>query len=421
MGTSVEPRGAPLVLDRQAIREQLDRVLGSQHFRNSKRCLALLRFATESVLEGQPDDLREKIIGTKVFGREATYDTSHDAVVRNVATEVRRRLAQYYMEPGHEAELRIDFPSGSYLPVFTPHREQPPPAPAPTAEPVPRTLKRLAIWKVAAAATVLIAAASAAVFHTITSDFDRFWAPVFRAHETVQICVGQPGRLYRFYGPRQAELDGYFMGADAKPEAAKDALTKTPIDPGEIRWIANRYLYMRDAFAMTRLASLVHAKGGAFRLGPDTTTSYAELRRSPVIVIGGFNNHWGLRFGGGMRFLFDRKTVDGVAYNTISDRRDPDANKWRIPRSYGGVLAEDYAIVSRVIDPSTERTVVLVAGIEDYGTLAAGEFITDAGYMNAALRHAPRGWQKHNIQLVLHTKVIDGTPGPATVVATHFW
>jgi hypothetical protein len=391
MGTSLEPVGGPVVLDSPAIREQLDRVLASPHFRNSKRCQALLRFATESVLEGQPDDLREKIIGAKVFGRAAAYDTAHDAVVRNVATEVRRRLAQYYLEDGHERELRIEFHSGSYLPTFTPHKEHPAPPVPPVPESKTRTGTRVGIWKVATLAAMLMAGAGAVVYHGASSDFDRFWEPVFRAHEVVQICVGQPGRLYRFLGPRQAELDGYFAGPDAKPEASRIALAKAPIDPSEIRWNANRYLYVRDAFAMARLAALVQAKGCAFRLSPDTTTSYAELRRSPVIAIGGFNNHWVLRFGGGMRYLFEHTTVDGVAYNSIADRRDPNANKWMASRSYSGVPTEDYAIITRAIDPSTERTIVLVAGIDDYGTLAAGEFITDAGYMNAAFRDAPRG------------------------------
>jgi hypothetical protein len=412
---------APLDLDASAVREQLDRVLASPHFRNSRRCQSLLRFVTETLLDNQPDDLREKIIGIKVFGREATYDTGHDAIVRNVATEVRKRLAQYYLEDGRERELRIDLPAGSYLPVFTPARDHS----AVPPDPVPGRAASRPSWRgprtVAAGVVVLALAIGGLAWRLSASDFDHFWAPVFRAHEPVQICVGQPGRLYRFMGPRQSDLDGIFAGADARPEAARDALSKNPITPDEIRWIANRYLYMRDAFSMTRLAALVHSKGSAFRLSPDTATSYSELRRSPVIVIGGFNNHWGLRFADGMRFIFDRRTIDGVAYNCIVDRRDPNAAVWRIPRSYSATLPEDYAIVTRALDPSTERTIVLVAGIEDSGTLAAGEFITEAAYMNAALRGAPAGWQKRNIQLVLHTRMVEGSPGPARVVAIHVW
>ena len=51
----------------------------------------------------------------------------------------------------------------------------------------------------------------------------------------------------------------------------------------------------------------------------------------------------------------------------------------------GYAMTEDFAIVTRVFDPSTERTVISVAGIENYGTLAAGEFVTQADYIGAAL------------------------------------
>ena len=47
-----------------------------------------------------------------------TMTRKSDHVVRSVAGEVRRRLAQYYMEPGRESELRIDLLAGSYVPQF---------------------------------------------------------------------------------------------------------------------------------------------------------------------------------------------------------------------------------------------------------------------------------------------------------------
>ena len=40
-------------------------------------------------------------MGVAVFDRKAAYDTAQDAIVRNAAIEVRKRLAQYYMEPEH--------------------------------------------------------------------------------------------------------------------------------------------------------------------------------------------------------------------------------------------------------------------------------------------------------------------------------
>src|SRR5690242_15281868 len=111
----MEPRRAH---EEAEVREQLERILASAPFRNSRRSSALLRYAVERTLAGETDALKERTIGMEVFGRTAGYDTAADHIVRSTAGDVRRRLAQYYDENGHGGGLRIDFPSGSYVPHF---------------------------------------------------------------------------------------------------------------------------------------------------------------------------------------------------------------------------------------------------------------------------------------------------------------
>jgi len=82
---------------------------------------------------------------------------------------------------------------------------------------------------------------------------------------------------------------------------------------------------------------------------------------------------------------------------------------------------EDYAIVTRVVDASTEETVISAAGLRHFGTLAAGDFLTNEAYMREAFRDAPPGWYRKNIQVVLNTRMVGGAAGPPRVVATHFW
>jgi hypothetical protein len=82
---------------------------------------------------------------------------------------------------------------------------------------------------------------------------------------------------------------------------------------------------------------------------------------------------------------------------------------------------EDYAIVSRVFHPDTHAMLVELAGITQYGTDAAADLVTNPDLMAEALRGAPADWGKKNLQLVLHVKVIAGTPSSPRVVATHFW
>jgi len=102
-----------------AVREELERILANQHFVASKRYPSFLRFVTARALETHPDLIKERVVGVEVFGRDPDYDTSADPIVRVTAAEIRKRLEQYYQEPGHEGEVRISLPAGSYIPHFS--------------------------------------------------------------------------------------------------------------------------------------------------------------------------------------------------------------------------------------------------------------------------------------------------------------
>src|SRR5205823_1868776 len=104
--------------DGAGVLAQLDRILSTPLFQHSKRYPALLRYVVEQTLRGSGDELKERTLGIAVFGRTPDYDTSADPVVRNTASEVRKRLEEYYSVPGHERELRICLPAGGYVPEF---------------------------------------------------------------------------------------------------------------------------------------------------------------------------------------------------------------------------------------------------------------------------------------------------------------
>lgn len=58
----------------RAIREQLERILESSGFRNSKRYPNLLRHVVERALQGRTSDLKERTLGIDVFGRSPDDD-----------------------------------------------------------------------------------------------------------------------------------------------------------------------------------------------------------------------------------------------------------------------------------------------------------------------------------------------------------
>ena len=105
-----------------SIRQHLKQVLASHVFAGSKRTQDFLELIVNHALEGEFDQLRERMIGAEMFGRPIGYDTGSDSVVRVKATDVRKKLAQYYAETREQTPIRIELPSGSYVPRF--HFEQ---------------------------------------------------------------------------------------------------------------------------------------------------------------------------------------------------------------------------------------------------------------------------------------------------------
>src|ERR1700730_9954597 len=98
--------------------DHLKDVFASKAFAGSKRAQDFLQLIVDHALAGRLDSLRERMIGAEMFGRSIDYDTANDAVVRVKATEVRRKLAQYYQESTKPPLVRIELPSGSYVPKF---------------------------------------------------------------------------------------------------------------------------------------------------------------------------------------------------------------------------------------------------------------------------------------------------------------
>jgi hypothetical protein len=87
--------------------KRVESILNSQAFRASKRSQQFLSFVVQRSLEGHADSLKERIIGTDLFHRPASDATGEDPVVRLKASEVGRRLAQYYQEESHSSPVRI--------------------------------------------------------------------------------------------------------------------------------------------------------------------------------------------------------------------------------------------------------------------------------------------------------------------------
>ena len=384
----------------EQVREELSRALASHEFRTRKRSQDFLRYVVENTLQGHGDMLKERTIGIEVFGRPTSYDPSDDATVRVKAGEVRKRLSIYYSDLGSHNPVRIELPSGTYVPEFhvvnapspaAPHSSSDVPLPAA----VPQRQSVLTPRRASLAAIVLAAAAVLLWFLTrpAVTPLEQFWAPVLKGSSPLQLCA--------------AYVPVYVVDIDP-------SLTP-PSRVEDFTLLTDQFVGGGDLIATSRLAAMLTRLRRPYRVKLGNDVSFADLRSGPAILVGFSYTKWN-QISNQMRFF-----VDGFRRPAgITDNGKP--TEWVLPSlPRDRRTTEDYAIVSRVFHPDTHAMLVELAGITQYGTDAAADLVTNPDLMAEALRGAPADWQKKNLQLVLHVKVISGAPSSPKVLKQYFW
>lgn len=408
--------------DAAAIREQLQRLLTHPLFCNSKRYPVLLAYAVEETLKGNGAELKERSIGIEVFGRSPSYDANADPVVRITAGEVRKRLMQYYYDSNHDGEVVVELPVGSYVPLFHTAELQAGPAAPVTAPPEPPAEVAVAApapvvshtrssrpfaWvlvsvMVAGAGLVGYDLALRAKDPPPPSTIERFWAPITAGSSTATYCLGDPAR----------DLDLREINSLDPPKFI------THPEPLHFRLHYSGLFARADVITLTHTAATLETQHKAFRVLPASSAGFAQLREGPIVLIGALDNVWTLRVTQKLRFGFESK--DGVAL--IVDRKSKTqttwATAWDLPYEK---LSRDYAIVARIHDSITGQPVIIAAGISEEGTEAAGEILYNPVYLDSLLAKAPKNWEQMNIEAVIETQVIQGHPGPPTVLAVEAW
>ena len=422
--------------ERDMIRQQLDRLLADPSFSNSKRYPRLLKYIVEETVGGRADQLKERTLGIEVFGRGLSYDTNQDPVVRTSAAQVRHRMAQYYQGPGHESEIRIELLPGSYIPQFRypdspesvpglveelppPEITEPPdvagrtvPAPVPAAQaeasPPPvipavssargrQARFAFVIGIFALAGIAWVAAARWAAPDAVS----RFWGPVWDTADAFVICV--PGK----FPTAETAVQSRGNSALTEPMTIQESLRLN-----SVAW--------PDATTLFALAGFIQSRGQAYHVRRAGDSALSDLRTGPAVLVGGLNNQWLMRLTSRYRFTYQNDRAAGEAW--IQDAQNPSQREWKVQWQLPySSFDEDYGIVSRVWDPTTERLVVTASGIASYGTIAAGEFLTNPKYLAMIAERAPAGWDRKSIQVVFATKVFNGNAGPPRILAIHVW
>ena len=409
MSTSAHPPEVwkPATLeDRELVLKELDSILSSYHFKGSKRYPALLKYVVDAALEGRSGDLKERTLGVEVFGRDPNYDTNADPVVRFSASEVRKRIAQYYHETGSGSRMQIDLPLGSYVPEFFPR------SPVSIGIPLgvvparansflkylmqrPRSIRLTAA---ALGLLVILAAVLAAVWYHRSnaenfSEVNELWGPLLKS----------PGQVLFVVGP-----------------VLQEALSPRGGNTGVVDSMTGRYDYVSvlSAVALTHLTGVLQKSGRTYDVKESTETSLADMRSRPVVLVGAVNNKWTMHITNPLRYRF---TFDGRSAEIQDTRNSGNPPLLFDVTDSSESATTDYAIVARFYDATTEGPVLVIAGLGPNGTEVASEFASDPQYIRQIVEKMPAGWERKNVELVLKMDVIGSKAGPPELVFSTVW
>ena len=450
--------------DLVALRQHLKDIVEGPAFNGSHRSAQFLSYVVEQSIAGQFDSLKERLIGVELFGRNPSYDTGGDAIVRVTASDVRRRLLRHYDQNGLASKLRINLPSGSYVPEITqerdvedhsnsaievarhlkpfpkdstPNRLDSPAAPeeqesvavplsVPHVETSPSKMRSIRKWLLIGC---LLAAAGPAFWGF---SWNKFWprrtqltpilpwSVLFRSPEITHLITSDPKIvvIQQITGSNLSVSD--YANRQYIPEP-------NDLTPEEIRF-CHMILWGDDSAAAVdppiaaKIAALAEENSRTISVQAARGIQVADLKTNDNFILLGSprSNPWSALFDKELdfRFIFDKTTRAEIIQN-VHPR--PGEQAKYVPTAQGWTTGQSYAIIAFIQNLDQQGQVLLLAGLSGEGTEAAGRFVTDAVRLSDAL-HAcgiqPGGPLKH-FEILLRLSTMAGSPTTENVVTCH--
>jgi hypothetical protein len=422
-------------------REELHRVLESKYFSGSPKKIRFLEFVAEQTFRGNRDRLNEYLIGAEVYDRGPEFDQQKDPIVRVQAHEIRRLLKKYYEAEGQNSLIRVDLPSGRYVPVFTrnaapkvvettPVVDAPPVAEHP-APPPPNYRFHLALTVLLAIACVVLAILlgmrprqgagpnqSRAEAYTLPASLDWFWHPFLPPAEPPLIVIPNHPLLRAAHDGDSAQTiaSGHEIPKSSLPEF-RDTIHFRELKRFIFVPSLTDFTAVGETLGVVKLCEMFFKASDPCKVQPSRLVNFEEIKNGNAILLGG-SQSWS-----GRVFLEEQgfQLQSGVILN-----RTPRAGEKPAYRAefdpVTNQLTRDYALVLMLPNERQDHRVLLIYGIYTQGSQAAIEFLTNPERM-AELRQALLAASSDHktvplyFQALLTTTVENAVPGNTSIVA----
>jgi hypothetical protein len=384
---------------------QLEKVLQARLLQGAESLRAFLRFVGERAIHHPEGQLKEYVIATEVFQRRSDYDPRIDSVVRVQAGRLRSKLLEYYTTEGKDDKVLIDLPKGQYTPVFS-YTQNGGIEPsnslgksAEVADVVDAAFQRhavLPLWSELLNATEpMLVVFSTTIFHGTYASMKLF--------NSLDLIEGQ----HEVHASPQG-----IIGQNHLP-------------------VIDHYTGIGEVMGVFVLGDFFAKMHHPFRVKRSLLLTWDDVKVDNLVVLGSPAENL---------FLLDLPQQQDFVFRWVKDKDDqyvnaivntapqPGEEEMYLAKHYGNSpsqIFEDYAVVSLLQGLSEKNRIMILAGINTFGTQAAAEYVTQPEYIKDLIAHlnvAPAGEPPKlpmYFQILLKVKVNGGVPVHISYITHH--
>lgn len=408
----------------------VQRIVSSAPFHKSNRLRELLQYVTERTIHGYSHELTEQQIGEALFRKPIGYSPLEDSSVRVHVRQLRLKLHEYFDEDGRNEPLTLEIPKGSYAPVFRPAEQRSPAGAEVVRLPLTRrawhrhpAIPWLLCLVLAISCGVLAYRRRSAVTAGGVAAADLPWpfSQIFdKQHQTMMVVADGNYGMWRILTREPGSLDSYLSRVFAQaPEMNNLGGAGSPF--GE--YVANSTL---TSFA--DLADVVSLLEMAGPLNTQVVVRYPrdlrmrDLEHENLIFIGSpASNPWVSLFQDRLNFRESEGAVGRSPKAFVNLHPQPGEKTRYEGLRWTGTAGEDYATVALLPNPTHDGSVLILQGLQQEGSEAAGRFLSDAENrrqlqralgLDASRRLSGPIW----FEALIRSRTVSGAPGSPELV-----
>jgi hypothetical protein len=406
----------------------VQRIVSSPPFHKSGRLRDLLLYITEQTIRGFAHELTEQHIGEAVFHKATGYSPLEDSSVRVHARQLRLKLHEYFDGVGREEALVVEIPKGAYTPIFRPAKAQLPSALPAQIEPIATRFRHATVpWVLCGALAILFVAT------VLFNRFDRpaslsaaspVWpfSQIFDTrHQTVIVVADGNYGMWRILTGQRGSLEQY-LNRDLSQKFATPKFGGAGSDFSD--YISDSTL---TSFAdVADAVSLVKVAGRFQDLVSVRSAKEVRIRdldHDNYVFIGSpASNPWVSLFQEKLNFRESEAVVGRSVKAFLNTNPLPGEQAQYQGLRWTGSEGEDYATIALVPNMTRDGSVLILQGLQQEGTEAAGRFLLEAENRHQLQRSLGIPVSDSNagniwFEALIRSRTVSGAPNSTTLVS----